>query len=176
MKKDGKRPLLVACDIYRPAAIKQLQVVGGQVGVPVYEHGTAGPGQDRARRRSNTPRQHRRDVVILDTAGRLHIDEALMEELHSICEAVQPSEILLTIDAMTGQDAVNVANTFNEKLEIDRRDPHQAGRRYPRRRGALRARGDGQADQVRGHGRKADRSGSRSTRSAWPPAFSAWAT
>ena len=115
-------------------------------------------------------------MVILDTAGRLHIDEALMEELHRICEAVHPSEILLTVDAMTGQDAVNVANTFNEKLDITgviltKLDGDTRG-------GAahLRARGDGQADQVRGHGRKAHRSGSRSTRSAWPPAFWAWAT
>ncbi|MFR5795993.1 MAG: hypothetical protein ACLUI3_10880 [Christensenellales bacterium] len=117
LKKDGKRPLLVGCDIYRPAAIKQLQVVGGQVGVPVYEHGTQDPVKT-ALEAVEYARQHQRDVVILDTAGRLHIDEALMEELHRICEAVHPSEILLTIDAMTGQDAVNAANTFNEKLEI----------------------------------------------------------
>lgn len=117
LKKDGKRPLLVGCDIYRPAAIKQLQVVGSQVGVPVYEHGTQDPVKT-AQEAIEYARQHQRDVVILDTAGRLHIDEALMEELHRICEAVHPSEILLTIDAMTGQDAVNVANTFNEKLEI----------------------------------------------------------
>ena len=117
LKKDGKHPLLVGCDIYRPAAIKQLQVVGGQVGVPVYEHGTQDPVKT-AQEAIEYARQHQRDVVILDTAGRLHIDEALMEELHRICEAVHPSEILLTIDAMTGQDAVNVANTFNEKLEI----------------------------------------------------------
>ena len=117
LKKDGKRPLLVGCDIYRPAAIKQLQVVGGQVGVPVYEHGTQDPVKT-AQEAIEYARQHQRDVVILDTAGRLHIDEALMEELHRICEAVHPSEVLLTIDAMTGQDAVNVANTFNEKLEI----------------------------------------------------------
>ena len=116
-KKQNKNPLLVACDIYRPAAIKQLQVVGEQVGVPVYEHGTQDPVKT-AQEAIEYARQHQRDVVILDTAGRLHIDEALMEELHRICEAVHPSEILLTIDAMTGQDAVNVANTFNEKLEI----------------------------------------------------------
>ena len=117
LKKDGKKPLLVGCDIYRPAAIKQLQVVGGQVGVPVYEHGTQDPVKT-AQEAIEYARTHQRDVVILDTAGRLHIDEALMEELHRICEAVHPSEVLLTIDAMTGQDAVNVANTFNEKLEI----------------------------------------------------------
>ena len=117
LQKTGKKPLLAACDIYRPAAIKQLQVVGQQVNVPVYEHGTQDPVKT-ALEAVEYARQHQRDVVILDTAGRLHIDEALMEELHRICEAVHPSEILLTIDAMTGQDAVNVANTFNEKLEI----------------------------------------------------------
>jgi len=117
LKKDGKRPLLVACDIYRPAAIKQLQVVGGQVGVPVFERGTQDPVAT-AREAVEFARSHQHDVVILDTAGRLHIDEALMDELARVREAVHPSEILLTIDAMTGQDAVNVANTFNEKLEI----------------------------------------------------------
>ena len=117
LRKDGKRPLLVGCDIYRPAAIKQLQVVGGQVGVPVFERGTQDPVKT-AQEALEFARSHQHDVVILDTAGRLHIDEALMEELHRICEAVHPSEILLTIDAMTGQDAVNVANAFNDKLEI----------------------------------------------------------
>ena len=117
LKKDGKRPLLVACDIYRPAAIKQLQVVGSQVGVPVFERGTQDPVAT-AKEAVEFARMHQHDVVILDTAGRLHIDEALMDELARVCEAVHPTEILLTIDAMTGQDAVNVANTFNEKLEV----------------------------------------------------------
>lgn len=117
LKKDGKRPLLVACDIYRPAAIKQLQVVGGQVGVPVFERGTQDPVQT-AQEAIEYARSRQYDVVILDTAGRLHIDEALMEELQRICAKVHPSEILLTVDAMTGQDAVNVAESFNSKLEI----------------------------------------------------------
>ena len=117
LKKDGKRPLLVGCDIYRPAAIKQLQVVGSQVGVPVFERGTQDPVKT-AQEAVEFARSHQHDVVILDTAGRLHIDEALMDELARVCEAVHPTEILLTIDAMTGQDAVNVANTFNSKLEI----------------------------------------------------------
>ena len=117
LKKDGKKPLLVACDIYRPAAIKQLQVVGGQVGVPVFERGTQDPVQT-AKEAVEYARSRQHDVVILDTAGRLHIDEALMDELARVREAVSPTEILLTIDAMTGQDAVNVANTFNEKLGI----------------------------------------------------------
>ena len=117
LKKDGKRPLLVACDIYRPAAIKQLQVVGAQVGVPVFERGTQDPVAT-AKEAVEFARSHQHDVVILDTAGRLYIDEALMDELARVREAVHPTEILLTIDAMTGQDAVNVASTFNEKLEI----------------------------------------------------------
>ena len=117
LKKQGKRPLLVGCDIYRPAAIKQLQVVGGQVGVPVFERGTQDPVQT-AQEAIEHARHYNNDVVILDTAGRLHIDEALMEELQRICEAVHPQEILLTVDAMTGQDAVNVAESFNSKLEI----------------------------------------------------------
>ncbi len=117
LKKDGKRPLLVGCDIYRPAAIKQLQVVAGQVGVPVFERGTQDPVLT-AKEAVEYARAHQHDVVILDTAGRLHIDEQLMQELARICEAVHPTEILLTIDAMTGQDAVNVAHTFNDKLEI----------------------------------------------------------
>ncbi|MBR1709288.1 MAG: signal recognition particle protein [Clostridia bacterium] len=117
LRKDGKKPLLVACDIYRPAAIKQLQVVGGQVGVPVFERGTQNPVLT-AQEAVEYARSHQHDVVILDTAGRLHIDEQLMEELQQISEKVHPSEILLTIDAMTGQDAVNVAESFNSKLEI----------------------------------------------------------
>ena len=117
LRKDGKKPLLVACDIYRPAAIKQLQVVGGQVGVPVFERGTQDPVVT-AKEAVEFARSHQHDVVILDTAGRLHIDEALMDELARVREAVHPTEILLTIDAMTGQDAVNVASAFNDKLEI----------------------------------------------------------
>ena len=118
LKKQGKRPLLVGCDIYRPAAIKQLQVVGGQVGVPVFERGTQDPVQT-AQEAIEHARHYNNDVVILDTAGRLHIDEALMEELQRICEAVHPQEILLVVDAMTGQDAVTVADTFNKKLAVD---------------------------------------------------------
>ena len=113
----GKRPLLAACDVYRPAAINQLQVVGKQMDIPVFEMGQIDPVTI-AKEAVKYAADHGNDMVFLDTAGRLHIDEALMEELHRICEAVHPSEILLTIDAMTGQDAVNVANTFNEKLEI----------------------------------------------------------
>ena len=117
LKKQGKKPLLAACDIYRPSAIKQLQVVGGQVDVPVFERGTQDPVKT-AQEAIERARYYGNDVIILDTAGRLHIDEALMDELARIEAAVKPQEILLVVDAMTGQDAVNVAKTFNEKLEI----------------------------------------------------------
>ena len=150
LTKQGKRPLLAACDIYRPAAIKQLQVVGEQVNVPVYEHGTQDPVEDRARRPSNTPVSIERDVLIIDTAGRLHIDEELMDELsQNLSEAVHPQRNPAgrRRDDRSGRGQRR-PDTFNEKLDIDRRDPHQAGRRYPRRRGAVRARGDGQAHQV----------------------------
>ena len=117
LSKQGKRPMLAACDIYRPAAIRQLQVVGEQVHVPVFEKGTQDPVKT-AREAVEYARYYQRDVLIIDTAGRLHIDEALMEELARIKEAVRPQEILLTVDAMTGQDAVNVAKTFDEKLNV----------------------------------------------------------
>lgn len=118
LKKDGHRPLLVACDIYRPAAIKQLQVVGSQIDVPVFEMGTINP-VNIAEEAIKHAKDHGYDYVIIDTAGRLHIDEALMEELQNIRSTVHPNEILLVIDAMTGQDAVNVAKSFNESLGID---------------------------------------------------------
>ena len=118
LKKQGHRPLLVACDVYRPAAITQLQVVGEKAGVPVFEMGTANP-VDIAKKAVAHARDYGNDYVILDTAGRLHIDEQLMNELKNVKAAVSPQEILLVVDAMTGQDAVNVAQTFNEKLDID---------------------------------------------------------
>lgn len=110
--------MLVACDIYRPAAIKQLQVVGEQVGVPVFEMGTENPVRI-AEEAIKYAKDHGHDYVFLDTAGRLHIDEQLMQELQNIRSTVHPHEILLVIDAMTGQDAVNVAKSFNEALGID---------------------------------------------------------
>ncbi|MCL2514225.1 MAG: signal recognition particle protein, partial [Oscillospiraceae bacterium] len=118
LKNKGHRPLLTACDIYRPAAIKQLQVVGGQAGVPVFEMGTANP-VDIAKAAVSHAKDQGYDYVFLDTAGRLHIDEELMDELKSIKTSVKPHEILLVIDSMTGQDAVNVAASFNEQLGID---------------------------------------------------------
>ena len=117
-KKQNKNPLLVACDIYRPAAIKQLQVVGGQLGIPVFEMGQTNP-VDIAKAAVAHAIRHGNDMVFLDTAGRLHVDEALMDELKAIKAAVKPNEILLVVDAMTGQDAVNAAQTFNEYLDID---------------------------------------------------------
>ncbi len=116
--KQGKKPMLAACDIYRPAAIKQLQVVGGQVGVPVFEKGTQDPVQT-AKEAVEYARYYGRDVLIVDTAGRLQIDERLMNELADIKAAIKPQEILLVVDSMTGQEAVNVAKSFNEKLAID---------------------------------------------------------
>ena len=118
-KNMGKRPLLVACDIYRPAAILQLQVMGEKAGIPVFTMPEGTPPPEIARAALAHAKEHGNDMVFLDTAGRLHIDEALMEELREIKRIVQPNEILLTIDAMTGQDAVNVAKTFDEQLEID---------------------------------------------------------
>lgn len=118
LKSQGHRPLLVACDVYRPAAITQLQVVGEKAGVPVFEMGTVNP-VDIAKKAVAHAKDHGNDYVILDTAGRLHIDEQLMTELKNIKAKVEPQEILLVIDAMTGQDAVNVASSFNEALGID---------------------------------------------------------
>jgi len=118
MKRQGKRPLLVACDIYRPAAITQLQVCGEKLGIPVFEKGTQDPVQT-AKEAVLYARQRGHDMVFLDTAGRLHVDEALMNELKNIKAEVKPDEIMLVVDAMTGQDAVNAAQSFNEWLDID---------------------------------------------------------
>ena len=114
----GKRPLLVACDVYRPAAITQLQVVGKQLDIPVFEMGQGNPVHI-AEEALKYARDHGHDMVFLDTAGRLHIDETLMDELKNIKATVRPNEILLVVDAMTGQDAVNVAASFDEALGID---------------------------------------------------------
>ena len=118
MKKQGKRPLLVACDIYRPAAIQQLEVVGGQLDIPVFQMGQANP-VDIAKAAVEHARRHGNDMVFLDTAGRLHVDEQLMDELRTIKAAVNPTEILLVVDAMIGQDAVTAAKAFDDALDID---------------------------------------------------------
>jgi len=117
-KKHNKRPLLVACDIYRPAAVKQLEVVGKQIDIPVFQMGTQVSAVSIATAALEHAKQHGNDFVIIDTAGRLHIDDDLMQELEDIKAAVNPDEILLVIDAMTGQDAVNIAESFNARLEI----------------------------------------------------------
>ena len=117
IRKQGKRPLLVACDVYRPAAIQQLMTVGSQLDVPVFEQGQ-GNTVEIAKAAIRYAEQHGNDIVFLDTAGRLHIDEQLMDELKNIKAAVNPAEIMLVVDAMTGQDAVNAASAFDEALGI----------------------------------------------------------
>ncbi len=117
LKKQGHRPMLVACDIYRPAAIKQLQVVGSAAGVPVFEQGTEKPVKI-CRAAIRHARDYGNDILLIDTAGRLQIDETLMKELEDIKKAAEPQEILLVVDSMTGQEAVNVAKSFDERLDI----------------------------------------------------------
>jgi len=117
-KQYGKRPLLVACDVYRPAAVEQLKVVGGQLGLPVYDEGQGDPVKI-AENALKHARDHGNDLVLLDTAGRLHVDEALMDELRRMKAVVRPNDILLVVDAMTGQDAVNAASAFDGALGID---------------------------------------------------------
>jgi signal recognition particle subunit SRP54 len=118
-RKQGKKPLLVACDIYRPAAIKQLQVVGAQLNIPVYSNEKSKDVVQISKQAINVAMSKLNDVIILDTAGRLQIDEALMQELQNVKNGVHPHETLLVVDSMTGQEAVNVAQTFNEKVGID---------------------------------------------------------
>ena len=118
-RKQGKKPLLVACDVYRPAAIKQLQVVGAQLNIPVYSNESTKDVVQISKQAINVAYSKLNDVIILDTAGRLHIDEALMDELKNVKNGVHPHEILLVVDSMTGQDAVNVSEKFNEALGID---------------------------------------------------------
>ncbi|ERI92886.1 signal recognition particle protein [Clostridiales bacterium oral taxon 876 str. F0540] len=118
LRKKNKKPLLVACDIYRPAAIKQLQVVGKQIDVPVFSMGDKVNPVDISKASIEYAKNNNFNVVIVDTAGRLHIDEELMNELRNIKDSVSPSEIMLVVDSMTGQDAVNVSQSFNEQLDI----------------------------------------------------------
>ena len=118
LKKQGRRPLMVAGDIYRPAAIQQLKVLGEQIGVPVFEMGTATPPPEIAAKALAHAKLHGNDVVLMDTAGRLHVDEELMDEIQKIKEVLRPAEILLVVDAMTGQDAVNVAESFHARLGL----------------------------------------------------------
>jgi signal recognition particle subunit SRP54 len=119
LRKQGHRPLLVAADVYRPAAIKQLQVLGEQLQIPVFSLGDQVSPVDIAKAAVEHAKRHANDIVLLDTAGRLHINEELMGELKAIDEAISPQQVMLVVDAMTGQDAVNVASSFNESLDID---------------------------------------------------------
>jgi len=118
LRKNNKKPLLVACDIYRPAAIKQLQVVGNQIDIPVFSMGDKISPVDIAKAAIKQGRENGNNVIIIDTAGRLHIDEELMQELKDVKGAITPNEILLVVDSMTGQDAVNVAESFNKELDV----------------------------------------------------------
>ncbi|MBS6043855.1 MAG: signal recognition particle protein, partial [Clostridium baratii] len=118
LRKNNKKPLLVACDIYRPAAIKQLEVVGKQIDIPVFSMGDKVKAVDIAKASIQHAKDNGNNVVIIDTAGRLHIDEGLMQELKDVKEATNPAEILLVVDSMTGQDAVNVAESFNKDLDV----------------------------------------------------------
>ncbi|HET6456037.1 MAG TPA: signal recognition particle protein [Armatimonadota bacterium] len=119
LRKQGRKPLLVAADIYRPAAIKQLQVLGDQIGIPVFTLGDKQDAVSIGKAAVASAQSNGQDVVILDTAGRLHIDEGMMDELKRLKAAISPNEVLLVVDAMTGQDAVNVAEQFNQALEVD---------------------------------------------------------
>ena len=174
-KKKGKRPLLVACDVYRPAAINQLKIVGEAVGVPVFEMGTDADPVRIAKEGIAYAQKHDCDMVFVDTAGRLHIDEALMQELKRIKETISPHEILLTVDAMLGQDAVNVAQSFHELLDIsgvvltkmdgDTRGGAALSVRYI----------TGRPIKFVGTGEKLDMI-EPFIRTGWPPAYSGWAT
>ncbi|MBT9153408.1 MAG: Signal recognition particle protein [Firmicutes bacterium] len=119
LRKNGRHPLLVACDVYRPAAIDQLETLGRQLDIPVFSMRESKNPVEIARAAKESAMRQGRDLVIIDTAGRLHIDERLMQELQDICKAVNPHEILLVVDAMTGQDAVTVAEAFNKAISID---------------------------------------------------------
>ena len=154
LKDEGHRPLLVAGDVYRPAAIKQLQVVGEKAGVPVFERGQGDPVEI-SKEAISYAKDQGYDFVFIDTAGRLHVDETLMEELQNIKAAVHPTDILLVVDAMTGQDAVNVASSFNDQVGID---------------GIILTKLDG---DTRGG---ASGTWMSSIRTAWPPESLEWAT
>ena len=157
LRKQGRRPQLVACDVYRPAAIEQLETLGRELDVPVYRgEGTDAVAHRRARA-CGRARRRMRDVVIVDTAGRLHVDEEMMAEAAAIRDAVRPDQVLMVVDAMTGQDAVNVAKAFAERVDFDGVIVTQARRRRARRRGAVGQGRHRQADQVRSRGREARR-------------------
>ena len=156
LRKEGKQPALVAADLQRPAAIDQLEQLGAPDPDPGLQRGAQRTRRRRARRASSARASEGRDVVILDTAGRLHVDEELMEELAAVRKEAKPQNVLLVLDAMTGQEAVNVAQAFQERRRLRRRRPHEARRRRARRRRALGEGGHGPAGQARSTGEKLD--------------------
>jgi signal recognition particle subunit SRP54 len=148
-EQHGSSVAVAACDVYRPAAVEQLIKVGAQAGADVYEQGTDRDPVKIAAWARDRAQSEGKDVLIVDTSGRLHVDEELMKELAEIKKAVRPDDVLLVVDAMTGQDAVNVAEQFAEAVDFDGRDHEQARRRRARRRRAVGQGGHRQADPVR---------------------------
>ena len=176
-KEQKKKVLLVALRRLPPGRHRAVADAGGAAGGRFFPSALRAEARSRSRwPRVDYARTHYHDVLIVDTAGRLAIDEAMMQEIAALHAALKPVETLFVVDAMQGQDAVNVAQGLHERAAAHRRDPDQAGRRCARRRGAVGAPGHRQADQVRRRGREARRASSRSTPSAWPRASSAWAT
>ena len=173
--KQGRRPMLVACDIYRPAADRSAAGGGQAGGCPRLHPGRVPSPRRSPRRPCAHAKDYGNDIVILDTAGRLQIDEVLMQELVQIKEAVPVDETLLVVDAMAGQDAVNVAKTFNETVGVDGDHPHQDRRRYPRRRGAFRAGGHRASPSSSRASARSWMTSRSSTPPAWQAASLAWA-
>ena len=167
---------MAACDVYRPAAVDQLVKVGEQAGVDVYEQGTDRNPVEIAKWAADRARTEGKDVLIVDTSGRLHVDAELMAELADIKKAVKPHDVLLVVDAMTGQDAVNVAEQFAEVGRLRRRRHDQARRRRSRRRGALASRRSPASRSCSRPPARSSTSSSASTRTGWPSGSSAWAT
>ncbi len=156
-KDEGRRPLLVACDVHRPAAVDQLVALGAQIGVPVYSEPGSTDAPGIARRALAQAQQTGNAVAIFDTAGRLQIDEPMMEELAAVSAAVEPLETLLVVDAMTGQEAVKVATAFDQRIRLTGTILDQDGRRRPWRRGPFDTRGDRKTGEVHRRGREIER-------------------
>ena len=177
LKKDKKRsPYLVPADVYRPAAIEQLKILGQELELPVYDSNPENSPVAICQQALEEAKKKFCDLLLIDTAGRLHIDEELMHELTAIKDAVRPHQILFVADSMTGQDAVNQALGFDGKLDLSRNHSDQARRRRARRRCAVDPPDGRQADPVFRHRRKARRSRTVLSRTAWPRESSAWAT
>ncbi len=174
--REGATPMLAACDLQRPAAIEQLETLGRQIGVPVVAGEFEGDPVGAALRARDAAVAGGHSVLIVDTAGRLQIDERLMDELRRVRDAVEPNEILLVADAMTGQEAVEIAEGLRRGARHHGRRDDQDGRRRPRGRGALHPRRHREAHQVRRRRARASTTSTRPTRSVSPGAFSRWAT